>query len=173
MNNQDIDRLLEQGLSGDPPRQVFRAHVLMDSTEAFLRARRGGVRWRLGVLSAAAVFIAGVSFLFGRYSAPQPVANQMTANASDTVAVARDLVVWLEAARLFKQLGMEDRMSRALDRAARLLPREAIIAESAQERAFAAESVEDREERVLPTGMAGPNPSVQSVQQILAQAFGD
>jgi hypothetical protein len=174
MDKQDIDHLLEQGLSGDPPRRVFRVRVLMDSTEAFLRARRGGLRWRLGVLSAAAVFIAGVSFLLGRYSAPPPAVNEVTANASDTVVVAGDLVVWLEAARLFQQLGMEDRMHRALDRAARLLPGGTIIADDTREGAFpAAASIENREERISPVGRPDANPSVQNVNQILARAFGD
>jgi hypothetical protein len=41
------------------------------------------------------------------------------------VAVPNDLVAWLDAARLFHQLGMPDRMGRAVDRASRLLPAEA------------------------------------------------
>jgi hypothetical protein len=173
MDNQDIDRLLEQGLSGDPPRQVFRAAVLMDSTEAFRRARRGA-GWRLAALSAAAVLIGGVSFLVGRYSAPHTVANPTTVNASDTVTVSRDLVACLSAARLFKQLHMEDRMNRALDCAGRLLPREAIATGSAAGPMLAA-GVEGFES---PSRYGGSSPkpgspqSAENVNRILAGYLG-
>ena len=125
MEHLDIDHLLEQGFSGEPPREVFRARALRDSTAALVRARRGRTWWRL---AAAAVFLAAVSFLAGRYSAPQPAPPTALAQAGDTVPVPSELVVWLDAARLFKQLGMEDRMNRALDCAGRLLPREASAA---------------------------------------------
>jgi len=178
MNNQDIDRLLEQGLSSDPPRQVFRAQVLLDSTEAFVRHRQIVRTWRLAALSAAAVVIASVSFLVGRSSMGprllQPVAEPVVAGAGEMVAVPNELVTWLQAAQLFRQLGMEDRMARAVERAGRLLPVDALMADTAAPRAFAAaRSIENREECVEPMGMPGPNPSVQSVNQILAQAFGD
>lgn len=173
MNNQDIDRLLERSLSGDPPRQVFRAQVLLDSTEAFVHARRSRAHWRFMALSAAAVFIATASFLLGRGSAPVPAMEPAIADAADTVAVSSDLVVWLQAAQLFRQLGMEERMAHAVERAGRLLPADTVIAGGQTLRLVAAESIENREERVAPMGMPGPNPSVQSVNQILAQAFGD
>jgi hypothetical protein len=47
------------------------------------------------------------------------------AGAAEKVAVPGDLVAWLEAARLFRQLGMEDRMARAVDHAYGLLPYDA------------------------------------------------
>jgi len=173
MNNQDMDHLLEQGLSGAPPRQVFRARVRMDSTEAFLRARGGGARWRLAALSAAAVFIGGVSFLLGRYSAARP-AHLITAGPSDTVAVSSDLVAWLQAAQLFGQLGMNDRMARAVERASKLLPDETIIVDSRTLQGYAvARSAENGEEGVEPMGMPSTKPSVPSVNQVLAQALGD
>ncbi len=132
MNDQDIDRLLEQGLSGNPPEQAFRDQVLRASSTAFVLARRCRARWHLLALaSAAAILIAGVSFLGGRYSvmrrstgAPPgapPVATAV-APADGTVVVPSELVAWVNAARLFKQLGMEDRVSRALDRAGKLMP---------------------------------------------------
>jgi hypothetical protein len=146
----------------------------MDSTEAFLRAQRGGGRWRLAVLSAAAVFVGGVSFLLGRYSAPQPAVNPVTAETSETVAVSSDLVAWLQAAQLFGQLGMNDRMARAVERAGRLVPVDAFAADTAALRAFAAiGSNESRQEREESMDMPGPDPSAQNVNQILAQALGD
>ena len=59
MNRQDMDRLLEESFSGDPPGEAFRARVLRDSTAAFVGARRGRSRWRLAALSAAAVLLSG------------------------------------------------------------------------------------------------------------------
>jgi hypothetical protein len=173
MDSRDTDHLLEEGLSGDPPSQGFRDRVLRDSTAAFVQARRSRVRWRPAALSAAAVLIAAVSFLLGRGSAPAPATGPAIAGAVDTVAVSSDLVVWLQAAQLFRQLGMEDRMAHAVERAGRLLPVDTVIAGGQTLRLVAAESIENREERVSPMGMPGPNPSVQSVNQILAQVFGD
>jgi hypothetical protein len=174
MDSRDTDHLLEEGLSGDPPSQGFRSRVLRDSTAAFVQARRSRVWWRPATLSAAAVLIAVVSFLLGRGSAPGPATGPAIAGTADTVTVPTELVVWLDAARLFGQLGMEDRMARAVERAGRLLPVDVLMADTAAPRVFAAaSSIGNREERVEPMGMPGPNPSVQSVNQILAQAFGD
>jgi len=127
VKSEDWDKLLEQGLSGEPPRAGFREEVLGDSVAAFVRARRGLVWRRVASLSAAAVLIAGVSFLLGRHSLPGAVPE--TAPAATPVAVETrgvtvpdELVAWLDAARLFRQLGMPDRMGRAVDRASKLLP---------------------------------------------------
>ncbi|MCL5282659.1 MAG: hypothetical protein M1376_22470 [Planctomycetes bacterium] len=127
MNDAEMDKLLERGLSGGPPRPGYREEVLADSVAALVRARRSRTRQWAGSLSAAAVLIAGVSFLLGRYSLPKPApetAPVVTPVAAETrgVPVPNDLVAWLDAARLFHQLGMPDRMGRAVDRASRLLP---------------------------------------------------
>ncbi len=132
MNDQDVDNLLERNLSGDPPSQAFRAQVLQASSTLFALTRRRRARRHLMVLTtAAAVLIAGVSFLGGRYSvmrrsteAPPgaPPVAMAVAQADETVVVSSELVAWVNAARLFKQLGMEDRVARALDRAGRLMP---------------------------------------------------
>jgi len=100
---------------------------MADSLAAFVRGRRSRNWWRAGSLSAAAVLIAGVSFLLGRHSLPKAVPETVpvvTPVAVETqgVAVPNDLVAWLDAARLFHQLGMPDRMGRAVDRASKLLP---------------------------------------------------
>lgn len=174
MNNQDIDRLLEESLSGDPPRQVFRAQVLLDSTEAFVHARRSRARWRLVAFNVAAVFIGGVSFLLGHYSAPQPAGNRVAAEASETVAVPKELVACLSAARLFKQLGMEDRMNRALDLAGRLLPREAIAASSAAGPVFpgGGEVIESQSRYAGPGHKPDQRQSVESRNRVLAGSLG-
>ena len=127
MKSEDWDKLLEHGLSGGPPRPGFREEALRDSVAAFVRGRRSRAWRRAGSLAAAAVLIAAVSFLLGRHSLPEPagegtpVVAPIVAQAQG-VAVPNDLVAWLDAARLFRQLGMPDRMGRAVDRASRLLP---------------------------------------------------
>jgi len=93
---------------------------------------------------------------------------------SDGVTVPSDLVAWLEAARLFRQLGMEDRMARAVERAGRLLPADTFIADGQTLRVFAtAGSNENQRERVELMGISGPHPSAESISQIFAQSFGD
>ena len=204
MKSEDWDKLLERGLSGAPPRPGFREKVLADSAAAFVQARRSRARWRAGSLSAAAVLIAGVSFLLGRHSLPEPApeaAPVVTPVAAEVrgVAVPDELVAWLDAARLFRQLGMPDRMGRAVDRASRLLPYDA--ATGAVACGTAAPGCEI--ERFTPDGggptrtsdvtsrAADPRPtilsvlaplatplplrpsSVENVSQIMAQAFGD
>ncbi len=178
MNNQDIDRLLEQSLSGDPARQVFRAQVLLDSTAAFTHHRQVARTWRLATRSAAAVVIASVSFLLGRGSMgpglSQPVAEPAVAGAGETVVVSKDLVACVSAARLFKQLGMEARMNRALDYAGRLLPREAISAGSGAGLVFAAggEGIESQGGPVGPSRKPGSPQSVDSMNRVLAGSLG-
>jgi hypothetical protein len=98
----------------------------------------------------------------------------LAADGPDGVNVPSELVAWLEAARLFRQLGMEDRMARAVERAGRLLPVDTFIADGQTLRVFAATgSIENQTERVEPMGISGPNPSAESINQILAQCFGD
>ena len=204
MKSEDWDKLLEQGLSGEPPRPGFREEVLADSMAALVRGRRSRAWWRAESLSAAAVLIAAVSFLLGRNSLPEPVREAVpvvtpVAAGTQGVAVPNDLVAWLDAARLFRQLGMPDRMGRAVDHASKLLP--ADTATTAVACGTAAPGCEI--ERITPEGggatwtsdaasrasdprftilsalalPATPLPlrpsSAENVSQIMAQAFGD
>ncbi|UCC96837.1 MAG: hypothetical protein JSW66_13445 [Phycisphaerales bacterium] len=179
MKDRDIDTHLTQYLPGDPPREAFKQQALRDSTAEFNRVSRRRSAWRRAELAAAAVLIAGVAFLSGRLSAPP--ALPMSADVAppvaaepDGVSVPSELVSWLEAARLFRQLGMEDRMARAVERAGRLLPYDASIASSVMGPVFAAaRPAESQTERVKLMGISGPHPSAKSINQILAQSFGD
>lgn len=172
------DRLLGQHLSGDPPEEAFKEQELRYSTAAFIQMRRLRTAWRRGKFVAAAVLVAGVAFLGGRLSMPgTPIVNVADAPQhvveTDCVNVPTELVAWVEAARLFRQLGMEDRMARAVERAGRLLPADTFIAEGQTLRVFAAESIDNQTERVELMGISGPHPSAESINQILAQSFGD
>jgi hypothetical protein len=179
MKDTDVDTQLLQQLSGEPPREAFRQQTLRDSTAALIYVRRRRSALRRAELAAAAVLIASVAFLGGRLSAPPSlprsvdIASQAAAE-SEGVNVPSDLVAWLDAARLFGQLGMEDRMARAVDRAAGLLPVETVILGSQTEQAFAAGgSVDNQNKRMEPADMSDPDSSAESVNQILAQSFGD
>jgi hypothetical protein len=132
MNHEELERLLEQGFSGAPPRPEFREQVLRDSLAMLAHRRRGRVIWRTASLAAAAVVIAGVSFLLGRCTRP-PAEVAATppmpaAGKTEAVTVPSDVIAWLEAARLFRQLGMDDRMARAIDHAHKLLSDDGSIA---------------------------------------------
>ncbi len=165
-------------MSGDPPREAFRQQVLRDSTAEFVRVRRRRLAWRRARLAAAAILVGGIAFLGGRLSVPRtlPGSTDVAPRAvaePDGVTVPSELVAWLGAARLFRQLGMEDRMARAIDRTAGLMPSDTVIAEDQTVRVFAAGSIESQKESVELMGMQGPRPSVESINQILAQSLGD
>jgi len=179
MNESEVEKLIERGLSAGRPREMFTARLLGDSTAALIRVRRRCSAWRRAEIAAAAALIAGLAFLGGRLSAPPaprpqtaPVPREATGHQE--IRVPRELVAWLEAARLFGQLGMEDRMARAVDRAGRLLPAETFIGDGQTWRTFAAApSIEEQTKRAEPTGAAGPHLSAESMNRILAQVLGD
>ncbi|MHC4542363.1 MAG: hypothetical protein ACYS74_21690, partial [Planctomycetota bacterium] len=170
-------------LSSEPPREAFKQQALRDSTAEFIRVCRRRSAWRRAQIAAAAVLIASVAFFGGRLSAPRTLVRSMdaapwAADEPDGVKVPSDLVAWLEAARLFRQLGMEDRMARAVERAGRLLPVDIVVADGEAVRVFAANRSaenqrENQREPVELTDMQGPHPSAESINQILAQSFGD
>jgi hypothetical protein len=69
---------------------------------------------------------------------------------------------------------MQDRMARAVERAVRLLPADTFVAGSQTGQVFAVtKSNENQEDRIELMGILGPHPSAESINQILAQSFGD
>jgi hypothetical protein len=179
MEDRDVDTQLRQHLSGEPPREAFKQQTLRDSTAALVRVRRRRSAWRRAELAAAAILIAGVAFLGGRLSAPRALPRSVdvapqAAAGSEGVTVPSDLVAWLDAARLFGQLGMEARMARAVERASRLLPVGTVTADVRAGHVFAADGcIEGGKRRVEPMDMLCPHSSADSVNHILAQLFGD
>jgi len=178
MKDSDIDTHLRQHLTGDKPREVFKQQTLHDSTVEFVRVyqRRSGLR--RAELAAAAILIASLAFLGGRLSTPSALPESMdVAHEATTepegVTVSSDLVAWLDAARLFNQLGMQDRMARAVERAGRLLPADTFIPNDQTLRASPAGSIGSQTECVEPMGIQGPHPLVENINQILAQSLGD
>ena len=186
MKDIDHDTLLGQHLSGEPPQDAFRDKVLRDSTAEFVRVQRRRSVLRRAGLAAAAVLVAAVAFLGGRLSAPRTLPMNVDASLQATavpeipqgeskgVRVPDDLVAWLDAARLFGQLGMEERMARAVERASRLLPYDTGTASAPAEQTYAADRLIENQRKVIePMESPDLRPSAQSTNRILARIFGD
>jgi len=181
MKDNDVDKYLSQHLSGSPPREAFKQQALRDSTAALVRVRRRHSARRRAECAVAAVLIAGIAFIGGRLSVPRKlprnvdVAPQAVAEA-DGVKVPSDLVAWMDAARLFKRLGMEERMARAFEHAGKLVPYDAVAASSEMGQPLAATGdgvVEDQSKHLNLARILDPHESVESVSGIIAQSFGD
>ena len=180
MKDRDIDTLLRQHLSGDQPREAFKQETLGDLTAEFVRVRRRRSAWRRAELAAAAILIAGVAFIGGRLSAPRTLPRStdvapQAATDPDGVNVPSDLVAWLDAARLFKRLGMQERMARAVEHAGKLMPYEAMAAISAMDQSFTPtghEVLENQNKHSILADILRPHESVESVGGIMAQSFG-
>jgi hypothetical protein len=178
MKDIDTDTNLKQHLSGEPPREAFKQQVLHESTAEFVHVWRRRLAWRRAKFAAAAVLIAGVAFFGGQLSMQHTLPTSVdVANHVDTeidgVNVPSELVAWLEAAQLFRQLGMEDRMARAVERASRLLPPDSFIAGGQTLPMFADDSIENQTEPSELMSISGPHSSAESINHILAQSFGD
>jgi hypothetical protein len=136
-------------------------------------------RWKW-YLSAAAVLIAGIAFLGGRLSAPPTLPRNVditlqAAAKPDGITVSSDLVAWLDAARLFRQLGMEDRMADAVENAGRLLPSNAVAASGVMGQYVPPtgdDIFENQNKRSILDEILRPHESVESVSGIMAQSFG-
>lgn len=179
MEEKNVDIHLNQHLSGDPPREAFRQEALRDSTASFVRIHRRRSARRSAGRAVAAVLIAGIAFFSGRLSAPPPLPGNVdiasqAAVEPGAVAVPGELIEWLDAARLFGRLGMQDRMERAIEHASKLKPVDMINSDGQSGQVFARDKpIEDQKERVELMDMSDTPPSVNSIKQILAQSLGD
>ena len=183
MKNKDVDKYLSQHLSGSPPREALKQQTLRKSTAALVRVRRRLSARRRAECAVAAVLIAGIAFIGGRLSVPRTlpgnvdVTPQAVAEAeTDSVNVPSDLVAWLDAARLFKRLGMEERMTRAFEHASELTPYDTVasISTTGQALAFTEDEVfEDKNKHSILAEILGPHETVESISGIMAQSFGD
>ena len=183
MKEKDVDKYLSQHLSGSPPREALKQQALRDSTAALVRIRRRRTARRRVECAVAAVLIAGIAFIGGRLSVPRKlprnvdVAPRAVAETeTDSVNVPSDLVAWLDAARLFKRLGMEERMIRAFEYASELTPYDAVASINATGQALAFtddEVFEDKSKHSILAEILDPHESVGSISGIIAQSFGD
>jgi hypothetical protein len=179
MKDTDADKHLRQNLSGEPPRESFKQQALSDSTAALFRAYRRRSARRRAEMAAAAVVLGVMAFLGGRLSAPRTLPRNVdvapqAAAEPDGLTVSSDLVAWLEAAHLFKRLGMEERMARAVEHAGKLLPYDAMTTGNMQVLAAngGEEVFENQNQHSILSDILGPHESVESISGIIAQSFG-
>ena len=180
MKDKDVDKYIRQNLSCDAPREAFKQQTLRDSTASLVRVRRRRSAWRRAELTAAAVLIAGIAFIGGRLSVPRTLPRSVdvaprAVAETDSVNVPSDLVAWLDAARLFRLLGMEERMARAVEHAGKLLPYDAVAANSVMGQSLTStgdEVFENQNKHSILSDILGPHESVESISGIIAQSFG-
>jgi hypothetical protein len=182
MKDSDVDKYLSQHLSGSPPREALKQQALRDSTAALVREKRRRKAWRRAECAVAAVLIAGIAFIGGRLSVPRTLPGNVdiaprAAAEIEGVNVPSDLVAWMDAARLFKRLGMEERMVRAFDKAGKLLPYDSAAAKDITEQGLTANSYnevyDNQDKHSILAEILNPHESVGSIGGIMAQSFGD
>ena len=180
MKEQDVDKYLSQHLSGSPPREALKQQALRDSTAALVRVRRRHSARRRAECAVAAVLIAGIAFIGGRLSVPRELPRSVdvaprAAAEPDGVNVPSDLVAWLDAARLFKRLGMEERMFCAFEHASELTPYDAVASISTTGHVFTDnddEVFDNQNKHSILGEILCPYESVESISGIIAQSFG-
>jgi hypothetical protein len=127
MKSHDTNKLIADALSAGAASDAFKEHVLCDSTAAFTRGRALQRRLRTAGFTSLILLVATGAFFCGRLSAPgeavdQQIVTQSNDEQDDSVMVSRDLVAWLDAARFFTQLGMEERATLSYKQASELIP---------------------------------------------------
>ena len=126
MNSQDINNLIEDALSANSASDAFKEQVLRDSTLVFLRGRILHRRLRTAGFTLLVLLVAGTAFFCGRLSVPSELIDRQIVTKSidasdDSVRVSKDLVAWLDAARFFTQLGMDERAALSYRQASELI----------------------------------------------------
>ncbi len=165
MKNQDIENLIEDALSAGSVNDAFKEHLLRSSTATLTRGRVLHRRLRMSGFAAVILLVAGAGFLFGRLSVHTETLDKQTLvhdvdEQVESVMVSRELVVWLDAARFFTQLGMEERAALSYKQASELIPYDA---PASQQAGFESQSV---------LGGISPDCDHEIFGRIIAQNFG-
>ena len=108
----DIDDLLTQALQQDLPNAAFKARLKQESSRALIQAQQRRLWLRRSCMATAAVVMLSTAYLAGLNNGHQDQPSPLLL-AQGTVEVPQDLVTWLDAARFFTQLGMEQRATNA------------------------------------------------------------
>ena len=126
MNNQDINKLIEDALSTDAAGEAFKEQVLRESAAVLIRGRVLRRRFRAAGLTLAILLATSAAFTCGRLSVSdhRQAAVQTFGDKTDGIKVSRDLLAWLDAARFFTQLGMNERAAFSYRKASELIPRD-------------------------------------------------
>lgn len=127
MNENDINDLLNCALGGNTTRQNFKNQLLQNSTNAFTRSRLFHKRLKVTGLILLIATITTAAFFTGRISVNKKTSDQQQIVQhidldDNNISVSRDLVVWLDAAKFFTQLGMSERAEFSYKQASMLLP---------------------------------------------------
>ena len=127
MNDMDLDKLISEGLIHSQAQTALRMRIKQESGQALIRGRRRRLWYRRAGMIGVVLLVAVAAFWGGRITTTpkSPGETVLVAHPNqddDTILVQRDLITWLEAARFFKQLGMEERAHRAFQRASALTP---------------------------------------------------
>ena len=127
MKSHDTNKLIADALSANAASDAFKEHVLCDSTAAFTRGRVLHRRLRTAGFTSLILLVAAGAFFSGRLSVLREVGDRQIVTRSvdeqdDSVRVSRDMVAWLDAARFFTQLGMEERATFSYKQASELIP---------------------------------------------------
>lgn len=129
MSNHDVNKLIEDALNASPSSDAFKSQLLHDTTAVFVRDRTFKRRMRMMGLIVAILFVSTTAFFSGRLSVSERITNQQIAvqtadEDKESVRVSKDMVVWLDAARFFTQLGMNERAALSYKQASDLIPYE-------------------------------------------------
>ena len=127
MKNQDIENLIEDALSEGSATDAFKENLLRTSTATLLQGRVLHRRLRTAGFALLIMLVTGAVFLCGRLSVSSEALNKQAFlhevdEQVEGVMVSRELVVWLDAARFFTQLGMEERATLSYKQASELIP---------------------------------------------------
>lgn len=127
MSSNDLNKLIEEALSANAASDVFKGQLLRDSTAAFIRGRALQRRLQMAGLTLVILFVMAAGFICGRLSVSRPMTNQQVAvrtvdERDEHITVSKDLVAWLDAARFFTRLGMDERAALSYKQASDLIP---------------------------------------------------
>jgi len=127
MKNQDMEHLIEDALSECSATDAFKENLLRSSTTTLVRGRILHRRLRTAGFALLIMLVTGAVFLCGRLSVPGKALNKQALvhdvdEQVEGVMVSRELVVWLDAARFFTQLGMQERAALSYRQASELIP---------------------------------------------------
>lgn len=132
MSNDDMNKLIEEALSACPASDSFKEHLLQDSTTTFTRSRTLQRRLRMTGFTIVILLFAATAFFCGRLSIFSQMTNRQVAvrtvrEDNDGIRVSKDLVAWLDAARFFTRLGMNERAALSYKQASDLVPYDALF----------------------------------------------
>ncbi len=131
MNDMDLDKLLPDDLPLHPADRAFKEQLKQQTDLAFSSGYQRRRQFRTACTTGLAMLLLSLAFWIGRNTIT-PNTGRQVAIAPDapagTVRVSQDMVTWLETARFFTRLGMEQRANNAFAQAGELVPQDTQVA---------------------------------------------